>query len=355
VLEIASNLKANLVISACIDQTLPIACYVAEKLKLPSPFSYETALNATNKCYMKKQMTRTGIPTSRFVAIDSVAAVDKIDLEFPLMVKPTDSHGSFGVRKVNTKDELKQFAVAALRISRSGSAIVEEYRQGMEVSVDAYVGDTDTRVLMWANIRKKRISSNINLIFQTIIPAPISPKAVERIGEVVRDLAAAFALKNTPILVQTIVNQDQVNVIEFAPRIGGGSKHKTIRRVTGFDVLNALVDSFLGIRPKLEFSSNGKCFSRSHIYALPGKFGRVQNVDRLLANGVIEEFNLFKTPGMDIGENFASKDRVGSFLVSADSLDALLRKIGTAVDSLEVFDLAERPIMRKDIFEGPHL
>jgi biotin carboxylase len=151
------------------------------------------------------------------------------------------------------------------------------------------------------------------------------------------------------------VDEDEVSVIEFAPRIGGGSKHKTVKRVTGFDILEALVDSFLGIRPRVESSLNGEYFARNYVFALPGSFGRMENVDRLLASHVIEEFNFFKTRGMQIAENYASKDVVGSFLVSADSPDSLNRKIRVAVDSLQVFDLAERPIMRKDIFDGPYL
>jgi|SRR5690554_2186935 len=49
VLKIATEQKVDLVISACIDQALLTACYVAERLGLPAPFSYETALNVQIK------------------------------------------------------------------------------------------------------------------------------------------------------------------------------------------------------------------------------------------------------------------------------------------------------------------
>src|SRR5690554_5176276 len=66
VLEIARNIETDLVISACIDQANAIACYVAERLNLPHPYSYDTALDVTQKHRMKSIMEQAGIPTSDF-------------------------------------------------------------------------------------------------------------------------------------------------------------------------------------------------------------------------------------------------------------------------------------------------
>jgi len=49
VLEIAKKRNASLVISTCIDHANVTACYVAEELNLPAPYSYEIALTVTNK------------------------------------------------------------------------------------------------------------------------------------------------------------------------------------------------------------------------------------------------------------------------------------------------------------------
>ena len=58
VLDIAQSRGAKLVISTCIDQANVTACYVAEKLGLPAPYSYETALSVTNKGLMKEKMVK---------------------------------------------------------------------------------------------------------------------------------------------------------------------------------------------------------------------------------------------------------------------------------------------------------
>src|SRR5690625_7026948 len=56
VLEIARKYQAALVISACVDQANVTACYVAEKMDLPRPYSYDTALSVSIKANMKKMM-----------------------------------------------------------------------------------------------------------------------------------------------------------------------------------------------------------------------------------------------------------------------------------------------------------
>ena len=61
VLEIAKSINAKLVISACVDQANVTACYVAEKLGLPVPYIYETAMSVTNKGLMKRKMLESGI------------------------------------------------------------------------------------------------------------------------------------------------------------------------------------------------------------------------------------------------------------------------------------------------------
>ena len=63
--------KADLVCTACTDQALLTVADVSQQLGLPCYISYQTALNVTNKSYMKRRMIEAGIPTARFVIVDS--------------------------------------------------------------------------------------------------------------------------------------------------------------------------------------------------------------------------------------------------------------------------------------------
>jgi carbamoylphosphate synthase large subunit len=148
VLEIAKDRDVDLVISTCSDQANVTACYVAEKLGLPAPYSYQTSLNVTNKTLMKEIMWANNIPTSRFVTVTAGDHPDYSSLEFPLVVKPADSYGSRGVRKANHLSEIEGHLKEAIEISKVNTAIVEEYVEGEEISVDCYVLDGKAHVIM---------------------------------------------------------------------------------------------------------------------------------------------------------------------------------------------------------------
>ena len=64
-----------------------------------------------------------------------------------------------------------------------------------------------------------------------------------------------------------------------------------------------------------------------------------------------EEFVFYKTRGMEIGTNMASRDRIGSFLVKAETKKQLMDKVRAAVERLEVYNIQGDAIMRKDIFQ----
>lgn len=353
VLEIATNFKASLVISTSIDQANNIACYVAEKLGLPKPYSYETALNVTDKLLMKKIMIENGIPTSKFISIEDFSEFDDSILMFPLVVKPSDSTGSKGVRKANTNLEVKYFFGKALKVSRNKKVIIEEYVNGMEIQIDCFISHNQTKIIM---IRQKnQIRVNGNFTMQSVgssIPTEVSEVGQNKIQQISNHIASVFNLNNTPLFIQAIIDKnDNISVVEFAPRVGGGLSYRLIELYTGFDFLNASIDSFLNITPTIEIKKSKYILESVIIYSKAGIFDRITGHQKLLEDKIIEEFFFFVSKGMQISSDMSTKSRVGAFIVKADSKDELNKKVITAINALQVFDVNGTPIMRKDIYK----
>lgn len=350
ILQIAINEQVENIITACTDQALVTVAYVAEKLDFPRQFSYEKALNVTNKLRMKEIMVANGIPTARFVNVHALdEGVD--ELNYPLMVKPADSGSSKGVRKVNNRKELEDFFEYAQGESRTGRVIVEEFKEGKEVGIDCYILNGKAHILMMGQVNKKKVNDNTLLIFQTYIPAQISDLAKEKIQEIADSIAKVFELDNTPLLIQTLVDGDIVNVIEFAARIGGASKHRTIQIKTGFDILHANVDAVLGEIPQVITKDNHYFYSRNHIYVKPSVFDHFEGVEELIQKGYLEELIPFKVKGTEIGCHWSSSDRVGSFLVKGTSLAELKEKISFVVKCLGVIDNTGVDVFNREIFD----
>jgi len=132
--EVAKIEKVDFLITACTDQALLTVACVSEKLGLPCYIDYETALNVTNKSYMKAMFEAHGIPSAKHVIMAELEE-DKISgMEYPLIVKPVDCNSSKGVKRADNIDELRDAFSEAVRLSRTDTAIVEEFIEGPELT-----------------------------------------------------------------------------------------------------------------------------------------------------------------------------------------------------------------------------
>ena len=337
VLEIAKKINPSLVISTSIDQANVTACYVSEKLKLPIPYSYQIALDVTDKNRMKEIFVKSDIPTSPYIEIDSYDQSILNKLKFPLVVKPSDSTGSKGVVKVENESEIIFYLNEALKISRNNKAIIEEFIEGNEYQVDFFV-DKKKQVSQIMSREKINLSLGQKTELQNIgshFPEDLSQIEIELL-KIANKIVEVFKLSNTPFFIQFILSNGQISVLEFAVRIGGGLSYSIIHRVTGFDILEATIDSFLGRDVDISISDNYFTYATRLLYSESGKFEKIEGYEELLKCQIIEEFYLFKKKGDALNGTFQSGSRVAAVLFKAKTKDNLEKKIKTAMKKLKV-------------------
>lgn len=351
VINIAREYNASLVISTCVDQANLTACYVSGKLGLPHPYSYETAMNVTDKLWMKKIMMENNIPTSKYYNISESMIQDIYDLKYPIIVKPADCNSSKGVRKVDDKKYLKEFINDALSLSRTHKAIIEEFVIGDEIGIDCFVQDGKAKVLMIKERRKINKNNNyIQQIYGCIWPMQVSEIVAKEAEIIANQITQAFGLITCALMIQAILCDNKIYVIEFGARIGGGESYSIIKRSTGFDYVEASIDSFLGNKIEQEYHNPHEFYADNFIYTKKGTFDYIKVDEALEKDGIIEYCYPIKQPGSEIGEELSSNNRVGTFVVKSHSIDGLKEKIDKALRGIEVYDISGNPIMRKDIY-----
>lgn len=351
VLKVAKDKNAEIVIATCIDQANSICCYVAEQLNLPHPYSYQISLDVTDKVRMKDIMIKGGVPTSRYVNVKTIEEALKQDFNYPLIVKPADSNSANGVKKVADVEELKQYLPIALEFSRNGYAIVEEFVTGIEISAYCVVANKKAKLMM-AQERISVIEGETNTIkcYAAYAPARISPVAMGKCEGIVEKIAEVFNLDNTPLFFQGIVNGDDISVIEFAPRVGGGISSQTIKFSTGFDIIDAAIDSFFGKPIDLSnWHPMNKCFAVNQIYGRNGSYDHTTGGEELLADGTIEELSFYKKTGDYIDESRASSGRIGVMVFSADTESDIRKKINKAFATIDSFNTDGKSMIRRDL------
>lgn len=118
--------------------------YVCEKLGLPA-HSFLAATNASVKTQMRQCFLENNVPSPKYFRVGkeevSSALLEKVlaQISFPLVIKPVDNMGARGCRMVRSEVEFLPALKVATECSRTGYAIVEEYMDGPEYSIDALV------------------------------------------------------------------------------------------------------------------------------------------------------------------------------------------------------------------------
>lgn len=347
--------KVDYIMTACGDQPLLTVGIVSEELGLPCYLTKEQILNLTNKKNMKKVMVENGIPTSKFKTFISLDELDDSGLEYPLIVKPADSNGSKGVRKIFKKEELIEKAKEAQHYSLSGIIILEEFNEGEEISCDYYVQDGKAVEVLKLQSNKFKASESItSVIYQSIIPAPyLNDNARRQLDEIANIIARVYQLDNTPLLVQAIVKGDKVSVLEYSARLGGGSKYKTIENVTGFNVLRACAMSMLGMKPEIpQMEDRGLCYSKCHFYVSGGRLCEIRGLNELLKEGIIDEFLPTSPMGVQKNPPSSSGDRIGCVFITAKDYTELQEKVETAVNRIQAINENGNDMLIKSMYLG---
>lgn len=351
VLKVAKEYKVELVISACVDQANITACYVAEKLNLPHPYSYKLANDITNKGFMKKLMWENKIPTTKYCFLENGEQLENFNLKFPVMVKPADSCAASGVKKANDEKELAQFLQEAKHVSRTGRTVVEEFFSGVEVSVYAFVKNGKANILMISE-RLSCIEGEKQVLkcYATITPPNVSDVALRKIEQTTTQVANVFGLDNTPLHVQYIINGDEISVIEFAPRVGGGISYKNILNNTGFDIISSTIDSYLNKSVDVNFHRSPRYFSVNLAYGVPSIFDHLDGAEELIKEGRIDAIHYHRNSGTQIYDDRASGGRIAAILISGDSRQEILDKVKYAFEHMNAYDTEGRQILRKDLY-----
>ena len=346
--KIALAEKVDCILSVCADQMLLVAAQLSEKLNLPCYIDYETAKNVSSKEYMKRIFVENNIPTAKYIVGSSISLSVIEGLNFPLIVKPVDCYSSRGVKKVLNYDELLSAFENAKNLSRTGTVIVEEFVEGLELSVDIYVENGKVNILCIRSLDKIPNSEKF-IICRGNYPAKISLATKGRVQDVAQKIVEAFGLVDTPMLIQMKINDEQIHILEFCARTGGGIKYRLLPKVCGFDVVKAVLDLTLGEKPHVNIKPLNTFIVDEFLYCNPGILDHTEGFEELLKDGIIDHYEVYKSAGYQFDEISSSGDRVAYFSVVADTEAELRRKHQIAASVVTAVDTKGKDLIRHDI------
>ena len=245
ILEICKKIKIDGVCSISSDLAMPTVNFIAKELDLIGN-SLECTKLTTNKYAMRNQLSKNNLPCPKYFLINSDFNIDNLkDLDYPLIVKPTDRSGSRGIYKVNNKEELKNGIKNSLKESFSREVIVEEFIEGNEYSVEAISQNGKHKIIQ---ITKKFTTGSPHFIETGHIqPACLSKEITEKIYNIIIKSLDVLKVSNGASHSEIKILNDEVKIIEIGARMGGDFIGSDLVNIsTGVDFLKLVLDISLG-------------------------------------------------------------------------------------------------------------
>ena len=220
-----------------------IAAIVSEKLGLYYN-SVETVMASLNKIEMKDRLSCAEIGTAKYFPLRIPDDLKNIpnDLRFPLIVKPAQSSAARGVKLVKDFDELSCQMLKAQSISENGFALVEEYVDGEQYSVETVSLNSKHSII---GITKEFFTSAPYFMeTQHLFPAELSSVVESKIHDVAIKLLDAFKVEVGSCHIELRLSESgDIFIIEVATRLGGW-RSELANRALGLNVAEIMLDAY---------------------------------------------------------------------------------------------------------------
>ena len=294
------------------DVAMVTVNYVANALNLVGN-TLDATYKSTNKHAMRLAFEDNGDPSPKSYLVDENTDFSSLQLEYPIIVKPTDRSGSRGIFKLYNPEGLKEAVNHAIGESFEKKALVEEFAEGQEYSVEfiSYKGEHNFLALT------HKYTTGEPHFIETghLEPAPVGSDVIEKVKNVVSHALDTLGLKNGASHSELKIDKNgNIKLIEIGGRMGGdciGSD--LVRYSTGYDFVRMVIDVACGKAPVFEKVCE-PCAVKSLFMFTQGDVDEFERMKQEKPDRILK---LVSYHPENLGHVTDSSNRVGCYIVKA--------------------------------------
>lgn len=254
ILEVCKKERIDGVVSNASELLVEIAAFISEGLNLQGN-SYKNIQSIKDKSYIRKlSHSIRELSTVRFKKYKSGV----LPTFYPCIVKPTIGASKKGVHFIKNKDDFI-LAISSIEKTTNSDILIEEYIEGIEVSVESISYNGKHYVL--------QITEKINtgpphfVELEHHQPSSVDDIVRSKIDVIIPELLDKIYFQNGASHIELkITSENNVFLIEINPRGGGDEiSNQLVYLSTGYDYLKGMIEVALNKfkEPILE----NKCYS----------------------------------------------------------------------------------------------
>jgi len=200
------------------------------------------ARNCKDKVRMRACLYNVGIKSPAWTIVSQPD--DFLSMPFPLMVKATDNCASRGTRRVDRPDDLPDAIADAIANSTTKTALLEEYLEGPQQSVEILFDETGA--IYYLNV--------VDRIFEDVIelghvnPSRLSSQEKVQLYILTHRAAQAVGVSFGAFKADTIWTERGPKILEVTARLSGGLDCQlSTPKSTGRDFIKAAMSVACGL------------------------------------------------------------------------------------------------------------
>jgi len=307
------------------DQPVLTAALAAENLNRPYFLTSRQARMVTNKRDMKKALKNNRIPTMPSVCLScNFKDSETAHLIRPLVIKPLDSQGQRGIKKVHSCSEIRETMEETLSFSREDEFLVEEYYESSEITVSAWVQNHEVFILSVTDRITEERGSSIGVCLSHHYPSRFTNE-MPAISEMTENISRMIGLKDGPLYFQFLIGDRGLVVNEIACRIGGAYEEIFIPWLTNIPLMELMINLSCQKkmpsldRQKIDENRKGKIVSLQMLFCHAGKLHNQNGMETLSEYPDILGADFLLKQGTDIRKRENSTQRAGYFIASGNN------------------------------------
>ena len=324
ILNICRMLSPAGVVSIGSDLAAITVNYIAQELGLTGN-GMESAMAATNKHLMRLAFEKAGLPSCKSRLVSSPEEAEALELDYPVIVKPTDRSGSRGVFKVTEPSQLARAIEKARSHSFEKKALVEEFAPGREYSIEYVSWQGEHHFLACT----EKFTTGAPLFVETghlqpplHMDAGLLSRIRELVPRVLDCLGIRFGASHTELKID---DSGSIRIIECGGRMGGdciGSDLVYISR--GVDFVRACIDVACGREPRLSPEHPPRIAAIRFIFS-QRDLDDLEVIRREHPRNIYRTSHILPLDGREISD---SSTRYGFYILAADTMEEMLDILG---------------------------
>lgn len=212
-----------------------------------------------------------------------VKEYDITNVEYPCVVKPSDSYSAKGITICRSADELNDAIEFALSFSKTGNYLIEKY---MDcdcvdcVNIDYVISDGEIFLSAVGDKKVVRQANKAPLTSAVYYPSRHMEAYIRDVDEKVKEMFKHLGMKNGTVFIESFYDNDGYAIYEMGYRVGGGQSSILLNEICDVDYVKMLIN----------FALCGKMGNPKHLDSITPKISKYAcGLVLLVKSGIISK------------------------------------------------------------------